>query len=165
MTEKITSAEAHEELKRLGDRVLQQETFDRTNIQEALDALDGGIGAVVPSGKSYLDWARREHIVEPVEGARGQYRWAKGVEDQAVEIGRQMAQEAVTDMDPEHPMHEEEPSSDFPDIRSVVHLYHPAKRISRKTKRAVKRVFLDVGVDKVQMHFNTSVQEAYEHTR
>lgn len=114
MSDKITSAEAHEEMKRLGDRVLRQDGFDRREIQSALDALESGIGAEVPSGKSYLDWARREGIVEAV--SRGNYRWAD-VTGAAEEIGRQIAQESredvtVTDMDPEHPMHQEDDDLD-----------------------------------------------------
>lgn len=110
MTNKITSAQAHEEMSRLGDKVLQQDLFDREDIQSALEALGGGIGAEVPSGKSYLDWARREGLVETV--SRGTYRWAVVTEQVAAEVGQEIAAGVdpepnsivVTDMDPENPM-------------------------------------------------------------
>lgn len=115
MTTKITSADAYEDMRSLGDRVFRQYIFDRTDVQGALDALAGLRGFEVPSAKSFLDWARRESIVVPVEGERGHYRWAPSVEAEAAEIGRQMATGTdlddvempgiyVTDMDPKHPM-------------------------------------------------------------
>lgn len=129
MTTKITSAQAHEEMSRLGDKVLQQDQFDREDIQSALEALGSGIGAEVPSGKSYLDWARREGLVETV--SRGTYRWAVVTEQDAAEVGQEIAAGAdlesntivATDMDPENPMilpEEDLPTEAFTDLISAL---------------------------------------------
>ena len=142
-------------------------------------------GFTPPSAKSFLDWARRESIVVPVEGERGHYRWAPSVEAEAAEIGRQMAQERVyaTDMDPEHPMilqDEEEPAetplevetcqhhaedlSDLSDVADVrAYIVTRQTRIPRKEKKRMKKLFRDVtGVEKVRFVRADDLDVAWE---
>lgn len=106
MTTKITSAEAYEFIKTKEFISFPEQTFDRAMIEALLKEASTVHHFTPPSAKSFLDWARRESIVEPVEGERGHYRWAPSVEAEAAEIGRQMTQERVAppDTDPENPM-------------------------------------------------------------
>lgn len=152
MSHKFNSAEAYADMRSLGDKVFRMDIIGLGDVQEALDALSGLRGVDVPSAKSFLDWARREHLVEGVIGERGRYRWAASTEDEAVEIGRQIAQEgqervSIPDTDPNHPMilqeseeAEDEPLKAFyPDGALKVDFYLKAKRISRRRKRMIKR--------------------------
>lgn len=109
MTTKITSAEAYEYIKTTEFISYPSGVFDRVSIETLLREASTVHGFMPPSAKSFLDWARRYDVVEPVEGERGHYRWVASTEDQAVEIGRQISQEGpesvmVTDVDPDHPM-------------------------------------------------------------
>lgn len=174
MSHKFNSAEAYADMRSLGDKVFQMDVIGPGDVQGALDALSGLRGVDVPTAKSFLDWARKEHLVEGVTGVRGRYRWAASVEDEAAEIGRQMAQEHVyvTDMDPEHPMilqDEEEPAEvplevetcqhhadDLADLSEVadVRVYIACRqtRIPRKEKKRMKkRIRETMGVEKVQV--------------
>lgn len=185
MTTKINSADAYEDMRNLGDKVFRQDIIDRTDVQDALDALAGLRGFEVPSSKSFLDWARREGIVEPVEGARGHYRWAASVESEAVEIGRQMAEERVipTDMDPEHPMilqdpevpaetslevetcqHHTEGLTDLSDVADVrAYIVTRQTRIPRKEKKRMKKLFRDAtGIEKVRLVHADDLDVAWE---
>ena len=115
MSAKTTSEEAYENLRSVDAGILSFEQFDRQTLQNALDIRANLSEQEFPSAKSFLDWARRYGIVEPVEGSRGLYRWAPSVEEKAAEVGRQIAAGVdpvepepdsivVTDMDPENPM-------------------------------------------------------------
>lgn len=115
MTTKITSEEAYAYLQQTELVSTPEIVFGRAEVEKTLEEVGRAEDVVSPSGKSFLDWARRYGIVEPVEGSRGLYRWAPSVEEKAAEVGRQIAAGvdpvdpepnaiAVTDMDPENPM-------------------------------------------------------------
>ena len=121
MTTKLTSADAHEYIKHLEFGTNREIVFDRVEVEKVLEKVGREHDFTPPSAKSYLDWARRYDVVEPVEGERGHYRWAASTEDQAVEIGRRISQEGpecvtVTDMDPDHPMLLPDPAVDDLDL-------------------------------------------------
>lgn len=185
MSHKFNSAEAYADMRSLGDKVFRMDIIGPGDVQDALNALSGLRGVDVPSAKSFLDWARKEHIVEGVTGERGRYRWAASAEDQAAEIGRQMAQERVyaTDMDPENPMllqDEEEPTetpleaetcqhhaedlSDLSDVADVrAYIVTRQTRIPRKEKKRMKKLFRDVtGVEKVRFVRADDLDAAWE---
>ena len=181
----IDSATAHEYIKHTEFASTPEIVFDRVEVEKALAEVSRTEGVATPSAKSYLDWARRHGVVEPVAGERGHYRWAASTEDQAAEIGRQMAQEHVyvTDMDPEHPMilqdeegpadtpleaetcepHTEDLSglSDVADVRAYI--VTRQTRIPRKEKKRMKKLFRDVtGVEKVRFVHADDLDVAWE---
>lgn len=104
----IDSATAHAYIKQTEFTSTPEIVFDRAEVEKALEEVGRTEGVVTPSAKSFLDWARRYDVVERVEGSRGLYRWTQSVEDEAVEVGRQIAAEnravPVPDTDPENPM-------------------------------------------------------------
>lgn len=165
MSHKFNSAEAYADMRSLGDKVFRMDVFGPGDVQEALNALSGLRGVDVPSAKSFLDWARKEHLVEGVTGARGRYRWAASVEAEAAEIGRQMAQERIIppDLDPENPMvlqDEEEPVA-VADVRAYI--VTRQTRIPRKEKKRMKKLFRDAtGVEKVRFVRADDLDAAWE---
>lgn len=165
MSHKFNSAEAYADMRSLGDKVFRMDIIGPGDVQEALNALSGLRGVDVPSAKSFLDWARKEHLVEGVTGARGRYRWAASVEAEAAEIGRQMAQERIIppDLDPENPMvlqDEEEPVA-VADVRAYI--VTRQTRIPRKEKKRMKKLFRDAtGVEKVRFVRADDLDAAWE---
>lgn len=148
----IDSATAHEYIKHTEFASTPEIVFDRTEVEKVLAEVSRTEGVATPSAKSYLDWARRYDVVEPVKGERGHYRWAPSAEAEAVEIGRQIAQEgqervSIPDTDPNHPMILPEPEEAAEEPESLpygpgaldVDFYLKAKRISRRRKRMIKR--------------------------
>ena len=178
MSHKFNSAEAYADMRSLGDKVFRMDIIGLGDVQEALDALSGLRGVDVPSAKSFLDWARREHLVEGVTGERGRYRWAASTEDEAVEIGRKIAQEgqervSIPDTDPNHPMipepvevetcqHHAEGLTDLSDVADVsLYILTHQERIPRKEKKRIKKSAREAtGIKKVQMI--RSLDQAWE---
>lgn len=157
MSEKLTSAEAYEYIKTKEFLSYPEGVFNRTQIDRLLDEAGVLHDFTPPSAKSFLDWARRTNLVEPVEGERGHYRWAPDMETEAQEIGRQIVQEhaetIATDLDPEYPML----LSEDPEVHEVPlrraegivdggHLHLSVtghKRFPRKVKAALKRTLIE----------------------
>lgn len=152
MKSKLTSAEAHEYIKTGEFISYPEQIFDRSAIERLLREAGAVHNFDPPSAKSYLDWARRYGVVEPVKGERGHYRWAPSAEAEAVEIGRKIAQEGqervtIPDTDPNHPMILPEPEEAAEESESLpygpgalkVDFYLKAKRVSRRRKRMIKR--------------------------
>lgn len=105
MTEKITSAEAYEHFKNTPFQPLGGGNFDRIDVERHLKVVGEINDFIPPSGKSFLDWARREELVETV--SRGVYRWTTVTEAEAADVGRKLAeadQGEMTDDYPEAPM-------------------------------------------------------------
>lgn len=163
MTEKITSADVYENVR---GTLRDKEPFDRTDVEIVLERAHHATNNIMPSAKSFLDWARREGLVETV--SRGHYRWAVVTEQEAAEVGRQIAAEAeqvlVSDTDPEHPMIPEpvevetcqhhaddlEDTSGIEDAR--VFILNSETRIPRKKKKQIKKwVRENMGIEKVQL--------------
>lgn len=181
----IDSATAHEYIKHTEFASTPEIIFDRAEVEKALAEVSRTEGVATPSAKSYLDWARRYGVVEPVEGERGHYRWAMSAEAEAAEIGRQMAQERVIppDLDPEHPMILQDPeepaetplevetcqhhAEDLADLSSVAdvraYIVTRQTRIPRKEKKRMKKLFRDVtGVKKVRFVRADDLDVAWE---